>query len=112
MIKQSPWPLPSTRTLLHQLGGMTYVSALDQIMSYYAMNMSKKVWDCLTITSPFSKYQYIKMPMGLKISANAFQREMSRLFEDLLYVLVYIDNLLIVTKGSYKDHLEKLKETF
>ena len=52
------------------------------------------------------------MPMGLKISADVFQREMSKLFEDLSYVLVYIDDLLIVTKGSYEDHLEKLKETF
>jgi len=112
MIKRSPWPMPSTRTLLHQIGGMTYVTALDQIMSYYTMNMSKKVWEYLTIILPFGKYQYKKMPMGLKISADVFQREMSKLFEDLSYVLVYIDDLLIVTKGSYEDHLEKLKETF
>ena len=54
----------------------------------------------------------MKMPMGLKISADVFQREMSKLFEDLPYVLVYIDDQLIVTKGSFKVHLEKLKETF
>ena len=103
--------MPGTRTLLHQLGGMTYVTALDQIMSYYAMDMSKKVWEYLTIILPFGKYQNTKMPMGLKISADVFQREMSKLFEDLSYVLVYINDLLIVTKGSYRDHLEKLKET-
>ena len=45
--------MPSTRTLLHQIGGMTYVTALDQIMSYYTMNMSKKVWEYLTIILPF-----------------------------------------------------------
>ena len=54
----------------------------------------------------------MKMPMGLKISADVFQREMSKLFEDLPYVLVYIDDLLIVTKGSYDDHLRKLEEPF
>ena len=53
-----------------------------------------------------------EMPMGLKISADVFQREMSKLFEDLPYVLVYIDDLLIVTKASYDDNLEKLKEVF
>ena len=71
------------------------------------MNMSKKVWEYLTIILPFGKSQYMKMPMGLKISADLFQREMSKLFEDLPYVLVYIDNLSIVTKASYDDHLEK-----
>lgn len=104
--------MPSTRNLLHQIGGMTYVTALDQIMSYYTMNMSRKVWEYLTIILPFGKYQYMKMPMGLKISADVFQREISKLFEDLPYVLVYIDDILMVTKESYEDHLEKLREVF
>jgi len=49
MIKRSPWPMPSTRILLHQIGGMIYMTALDQIMSDYTMNMSKKVWEYLAI---------------------------------------------------------------
>ena len=80
--------MPSTRTLLHQFIGMTYVTALDQTMSYYTINMSKKVWQFLTIFLPFGKYQYMKMPTGLKISADIFQCKMSKLFEDLPYVLV------------------------
>ena len=58
---------------------------------------------------PFGKYQYMKMPMGLKISADVFQREMSKLFFDLDFVLVYIDDILIVIKGTYEDHLQKLQ---
>ena len=63
----------------------------------------------MTIIPPFGKYQYTKMPMGLKISADVFQRKMSKLFYDLDFVLVYIDNVLIVTKGTHEDHLQKLK---
>ena len=51
----------------------------------------------------------MKMPMGLQILADIFQREMSKLFFDLDFVLVYIDDVLIVTKGTYEDHLQKLK---
>ena len=49
------------------------------------------------------------MPMGLTIAADVIQQETSKLFKDLPYVVVYIDYLLIVTKASYKDHLEKLR---
>ena len=28
---------------------------------------------------------------------------------DLEYVRAYIDNLLVITKGSFQDHLDKLK---
>jgi len=53
---------------------------------------------------------YTKMPMGLSISADIFQREMTKLMEGLDYVLVYIDDLLVITKGDFDDHLEKLRE--
>ena len=48
-IKRSPWPMPSTRDLLHCIGGMTYVTALNQILSYYTMNIDPKLWKYLTI---------------------------------------------------------------
>jgi hypothetical protein len=35
---------------------------------------------------------------------------MSELMDDLEYIRVYIDDLLVLTKGSYEDHLEKLDE--
>ena len=63
----------------------------------------------LVIILPLGKFRYIKMPMGLKISADVFQREMSKLFQNLDYVLVYIDDLLVVTKSSFQDHLSKLR---
>ena len=34
-IKRSLWPIPTIRELLHTCGGMTYATALDQIMGYW-----------------------------------------------------------------------------
>ena len=46
------------------------------------------------------------MLMGLKISADVFQRKLSMLFQDMPYVLVYIDDILVITKDSYEQHLQ------
>ena len=89
---------------------MTWVSALDQILSYYTMTMKKRVRSMLTIILPFGKYQHAKMPMGLTISTDVFQREMSKLFEGIDFVLVYIDDIFIVTKSTFEDHLLKLRK--
>ena len=70
--------------------------------------MDLKVQKYLTIILPWGKYKYKKMPMGLSISADVFQREMTKLFDGLDFVMVYIDDILVVTKGNCDDHLSKL----
>jgi hypothetical protein len=51
--------------------------------------------------------------MGLAGSADIFQAEMGNLkMATLEYVRVYIDNFLVITKGSLADHLDSLKQVF
>jgi hypothetical protein len=50
--------------------------------------------------------------MGFAGSADIFQSEMGNLIATLEYVRAYIDNLLVITKGSLDDHLDKLKWVF
>jgi hypothetical protein len=50
--------------------------------------------------------------MGFADLADIFQAEMGNLMATLEYVRAYIDNLLVITKGSLDDHLEKLKQVF
>jgi hypothetical protein len=46
--------------------------------------------------------------MGLCNSPDIFQDKMSCLMGDLEYVRAYFDDLLIITKGTYFEHLQKL----
>ena len=102
--------MPTIQDMLHQCGGMVHATTLDMIMSYYVMNVRKDMWKYLVIILPWGKYVYKKISMGLKISADVFQRELSMLFQDMPYVLVYIDNILVITKGSYKTHLQAINK--
>jgi Reverse transcriptase (RNA-dependent DNA polymerase) len=47
--------------------------------------------------------------MGLCNSPDTFQEKMSDLMAGLEFVRAYIDDLLITTKGSYNEHLNKLE---
>jgi hypothetical protein len=50
--------------------------------------------------------------MGFSGSADIFQAEMGNLMATLEYVRVYIDDLLVITKSSHDDHLDKLEQVF
>ncbi len=48
--------------------------------------------------------------MGFDGLADIFQAEMGNLNATLEYVRAYIDNILVITKGSLDDHLSKIKQ--
>ena len=47
--------------------------------------------------------------MGIAGSPDIFQEKMSHLMEDLEYVRTYLDDLLVLTKSTFDDHLAKLE---
>ena len=49
------------------------------------------------------------MPFSLKNATQAFQRMMDRILAGLLYVFVYLDDILIASK-SPEDHRRHLQE--
>ena len=73
------------------------------------MPVHRKSQQLLVIILPWGKYVYKKMPMGLKISADVFQQELGNQFKHLPYMLIYVDDILIITKGTYKQYLQAIE---
>ena len=46
--------------------------------------------------------------MGVSTAPDAFQAKMNNLFNDLEYVCTYLDDLLILSSSTFKDHLDEL----
>jgi hypothetical protein len=84
--------------------------ALDLNMSYYKIRLDSKAVEMFTIIFPWGKYSSMRIPMGFAGSADIFQAEMMDLMEALGYARAYIDDLLVITRGTLEDHLEKQRE--
>ena len=107
-IKRKPYPIPKIQDMLLKLEGFQYATSLDLNMGYYHIELSPDSKKLCTIVLPWGKYEYQRLPMGLCNSPDIFQEKMSTLMQDLEYVRAYIDDLLVITNGSYEDHLAKL----
>jgi hypothetical protein len=50
--------------------------------------------------------------MALACSPDVYQEKMSELFIDMISVIVYQDDILVLTSGAFDDHLQKLGNVF
>ena len=48
--------------------------------------------------------------MGICIAPDIFQDRMSALMYDFEFAIVYLGDLLVITSGSFEDHLAKVEE--
>jgi len=100
-IKRKPYPIPKVQDMLMRLEGFKYASSLDINMGYYHIELSPNAKCLCTIVLPWGKYEYQCLPMALCNSPDIFQEKMSKLFVGLEYVRAYINDILVLTSGTW-----------
>ena len=105
-----PFPLPNTTQLFRTMDGFSYCTVMDLNMGFWAIALDHASQLLCTIVLPWGKYCYLRLPMGLNCSPDIYQEKISSIFSDLEQVIVYIDDICIITKGSFSEHLSLLNE--
>ena len=72
-------------------------------MMYYVMELDEESKELATIITPYGKYQYCCMAMGLKVSPDVAQAMIESILHDL-DVDIYINDMAILS-NDYVSHL-------
>ena len=107
---RKPFPLPKSSKVFQKIDGFSYATTLDLNMGYYTIRLDPDASRVCTIIFPWGKYSYKRLPMGIAGSPDIFQEKMLDLMAALEFMKMYLDDLLIILKGSLEDHLKKLME--
>ncbi len=110
-IVRKPYPIPKISTILQELEGFTYATALDLNMGYYTIRLDPMASEMCTIIFLWGKYSYKRLPMGFEGSANIFQAQIMDLIASLKFVRAYMDDLLIITRRTLDEHLQKNQDS-
>ncbi len=103
------FPIPKISTVLQEIEGFSYATALDLNMGFYTIRLDPDASKICTVIFPWGKYSYKRLPMGIAGSPDIFQEKMSEQMESLKFVRAYLDDLLCISKLSLEDHLYKLE---
>ena len=110
-IERKPFPLPRIGETIQRLEKFKSATALDLSQGYYSIPICKKSQKICTTILPWGKYAYKRLPMGVACAPDIFQSIMMEILGDLDFVLVYIDDILIIQREgeTADDHLRKIE---
>ena len=94
--------------------GATYFSSLDLIKAFHQIPLHEDDIPKTSFACPFGTFSYTRLPFGLKTSPLIFQQLMDKVLTAKTdnFSSVFLDDLLVYTKGNSKDHLRKLEIVF
>lgn len=112
-ILNDPFPLPRIDELLDEFGGTEYFSTCDLFWGFYHVKVKDQDTHKLAFSTDEGRFEFLQLPMGLKLSPAVFQRMMNLVFNDYLrkFILVYMDDIVIYSKTA-DQHLNDLEQVF
>ena len=75
-------------------------------MGYYTIRISPDIQDMTKIVTEFGKSRYNLLPMGMCASGDIFQSKVDKLLGDIEGVKLYINDILILIKDCFRNHIE------
>ncbi|UYV83527.1 K02A2.6-like, partial [Cordylochernes scorpioides] len=115
-VQREVHPMPVVEHMLGQLGEARFFSKLDANSGFHQIPLSPDCQHLTTFSTPFGRYKYCRMPFGISLAPEYFQRVMSIILQGMDGVMCYLDDILIFASDS-KTHdrilrlvLRKLKE--
>ena len=98
--------MPKVEDIFSKLNGAKYFSTLDHHIPLDECSIPKTVFN-----SPFSKYEYVKVPFGLAQAPVYFQELMTGILKDFTFTIAYSDDIIIFSRTA-EEHLTHIQQVF
>ena len=98
-------PLTKVDITLAQLTGAKVFSTLDTNSGFWQVPLAKQSRLLTTFITPYGRYCFNKLPFGITIAPEHFQRRTREILKDLPGVVCHVDNVLI--SGKDQDEHDK-----
>ena len=104
-----PYYMTTMDEILERVGGSKVVSKIDLAKGFYQVEVEPLSQEKTAFVSPYGKFEFTRMPFGLKNAPATFQRLMEVVLGDCYHCSApYIDDV-VVFSSSGEEHVEHLR---
>lgn len=104
------YPLPLIRETLRNMGNARWFTKLDIIAAFHKIRINPGEEWKTAFRTRYGLFEWNVTPFGLTGAPATFQRFINRTLQEFLddFVSAYIDDIIIYSNGSRKDHRRKV----
>ena len=109
-IKRHHYPLNTLEDVAARIPGARIFSTFDAYQGFFQIKLSESSSKLTTFQTPFGRYRYKRLAMGISSSPEIFQKAMMDMFEGLEGVECVMDDILVwgCNDFEHNSRLEKV----
>ena len=104
-IHREPYYTRTLDEIMPRLHGKKYFSVVDTKKGYWHVELDEESSYLCTFNTPFGRYRFKRLPFGVKVSQDIFQRKLDEVYKDIPNVTGIADDILVVGE-SQEEHDE------
>ncbi|XP_052396170.1 uncharacterized protein K02A2.6-like [Carassius gibelio] len=113
-LKRCHFPLPTIDEILPDLSRAKVFTVCDVKNGFWHVTLNDESSYMTTFATPYGRYRWLRMPMGISPAPEVFQRKLNQALEGLRGIYVIADDILITGEGetleqANQDHDNKLR---
>lgn len=89
--------------------GMRFFSTIDALKGYHQVPLDDESIALTTFSTPFGRYQYLRLPFGVSHAGDDYSRRVSEVFDDLPFTRRVIEDVLVFSP-TYEEHLDNVHD--
>ena len=111
-IKREHYPVPVLDDLIPELTESDTFTKLDAKDGYWHVKLNERSSYLTTFNTPFGRYRYLRMPFGLRMSQDVFQRKMDEIYGSCEGAIGIADDITVHGNGekAHDLHLHEAME--
>ena len=104
------YSIPHIQDFTQRLAGSEVFFTIDLVRAYYQIPVELSDVHKTAVTTPYDLFNFTRTPFGLRNSGQTFQRFIDQVTHVLVFVFVYLDDLLVTSPDhrTHKKHLQIL----
>ena len=102
-LRRETYHLPVLDEILPDIAQAKVFSTVDLRSGFWHCVLDEESSRLTTFATPFGRYRWCRLPFGLSVSSEIFQKRVNQALEGLDGVLDIVDDILIYGKGSTEE---------
>ena len=94
-VKRPHYSLPTFDDIAPRLAGSTVFTTLDAASGFWQIPLHEESQPLTTFITPFGRYMFKRLPFGINLATDEYQKKMMELFGEQDGVEVIIDDILV-----------------